>query len=202
MEELCQQIAAALRRAEGDYNARLTGLANAANAAQRLARELQRTRKRAPAVAARPTFLQVMRMRLMGPCHPMCCNASYVRAVTIQAKYAMLQVWSSRDPEVAGELSTQEVEALLVPHSRLLALATAEMFAHAPKSTAVHLPVVSDALTTHPRWQVREALVRAVGRAGLSRPPRRLVEAIVRAIDADERQLAWSAKKVMARWVG
>ncbi|MEZ4379923.1 MAG: HEAT repeat domain-containing protein [Nannocystaceae bacterium] len=196
MEALRSEIDRELRRAaSGDYNAKLDGLASAAWAAQRLARGLTP----AQAKAARATLRQVLEMPLMGSCTPMCCNASFVRAQTIAAKFACLQAWGSRDPEAAEELPAAVIDALLVPYSRRLALAAAELFARAPRASARHLPSLLRALEEHPRWQVRDALARALGRAALGGPPsQRLLRALDQAAADDEPQLQRTATKALA----
>jgi hypothetical protein len=196
VEALRTEIDNELRRAAaGDYNDELDGLIRAAWAAQRLARGLTREQ----AKAARSTLRQVLEMRLVGACTPMCCNASSVRAETIAAKYSCLQAWTRRDPEVAEELPTALIDALLLPYSRRLALATAELFARAPRASARHLSSLLQALEEHPRWQVRDALARALGRAALDeRPSLRLLRALDRAATADEPQLKRTATKALA----
>ncbi|MCB9704408.1 MAG: hypothetical protein H6711_21145 [Myxococcales bacterium] len=167
IDELAAEIDESLRRAEGaGYSERLDGLGAAGWAAQRLARRLDR----ASARERRGLLARVLEMPIVGGCTPACCNASWVRMSTIDGKASLLRAWSQHDPEVAETLPPELVAPLLIPDSRRIAMAAAELLSRSPGGAARHVGLICDALG-HPRWQVVEALVRALGR--LPRPPPR-----------------------------
>lgn len=195
VEALCSEVEAELRRAEGaGYDERHNRLLKASWAVKRLCRGLTVKGAR----AARRTFLAVVDMPEIGGCTPACCNASYVRMEILGAKYGVLRAWAGKDPAVAAELTRERVERLLAPYSTRIALATAELFALSPRGTASHLDTLLDVIRTHPRWQVRWALVRALGRAELrGRTPARVVKGLQRAVRSDYPEVERAAKKAL-----
>lgn len=189
-------LAAELRRAEGGYDERLDGLAKASSAMQRLCEGLTVKGAR----AARWAFFAVIEMPEVSGCAPACCNASYVRVQILRAKFEALQTWASRDPGVAAKLTRERVEGLLMPSSTRIALATGELFARSPKGTALHLNTLLDVVNAHPRWQVRWALVRALGRAELrGQTPSRVLRALQRAAEDGHPEVVRAAKKALMR---
>ena len=196
VEALCAEVEAELRGAEGaGYDERHNRLTRASWAVRRLCRGLTVKGAR----AARGTFLAVVDMPEIGGCAPACCNASYVRMEILGAKNRVLRAWAGKDPAVAAELTREQVERLLAPYSTRIALATAELFALSPRGTALHLDTLLDVVRTHPRWQVQWALVRALGRAELrGRTPRRVVDALQRAVKSEHPEVERAAKKALA----
>jgi len=196
VDELRRTIDAELRRAaEGGYDERQAGLGAAGGAAQELARCLTRGEAR----AARPAFLQVVEIVEVGGCTPQCCNAWWVRSQILRGKFEVLRAWARCDPNVAEEIGYERVELLLAPTSTRIALATAELFALSPAGSGLHLPSVLEALKRHPRWQVRWALVRALGRANLrGESPKRVIKALERASKSSNDEIARAGRKALA----
>lgn len=160
VSELRERIDAGLRQAAGGgYDDRLNGLWAAAWSATLLGPQLSRSAAR----ESRSTLLQILEMPLVGGCAPMCCNASAVRADSVRAKVAILQAWGKHDPDALAAASPEAVARLLHADSRRIAIAAAELLARSPGATSAHLPSVIAGLE-HPRWQVVQAIVRALGR--------------------------------------
>lgn len=141
-------------------------------------------------------FFAVLEMPLSGTCAPQCCEASWVRAIQIAAKCEVLTTWRRIDPDVAEDLSSSLVAALVIPSSKRIALAAVELLERSPEACRTHIDVLIGALE-HPRWQVAEYSARSLGKVGeLSK------KAVVAALNKTLRHSQWQVRKAAARAMG
>lgn len=151
--------------AAAGYSERLNLLARAAQQTRSLCRELTRREAR----SARPLFLAVLEMHLVGTCAPACCNASYVNAAQVEAKSDVLGACAHLDPDAVLDLSPALLSQLAAPESRRIALAAVELIGRSAEGRRVHAGLLLGALA-HRRWQVAESAARGLGRLGLDAP--------------------------------
>ena len=114
-------------------------------------------------------------------CVPACCNASAIRFAQICTIATGLIFIGHRRPALLLGFETSHVQRWLQPASTRIAPAAATALALSPAGTARHWQPIAEALVRHPRWQVREFLLRAVARAAWPAAPRQLVDAVKRA---------------------
>lgn len=145
-------------RAATGYDARLNGLADGFWAAQREVRALDRQ----SAPGARPLLYAAITGPVPAGCHPACCQASYVRATVLQGRRAVLHAWARLDPAAAETFTTELLDGLMVPHSKAIAIVTAQMCAAAPAAAVKHADRLVHHGRTHPKWQVKLAIAQAV----------------------------------------
>jgi HEAT repeat protein len=178
---------------DADYTQRLDLLEKAAQTARMLCARLTRRDAR----EARSVLLAVLEMQIVGGCVAACgCGASYVRAVAIEAKCAVLGTWRLLDPDAAIEFAPSLVAQLIAPSSRRIALATIELLGRSPAACRVHLASVITSLA-HPRWQVAEAAARGLGRLGID-VDRRVRVALTRALGHEQ----WQVRRAAATALG
>lgn len=174
------------------YSERHDAYRKAVDAARALCRKLSRAEAR----EARPALFSILEMPLTGTCAPECCDASWIRAIQIAAKCEMLTKWRSVDPEAANMLSPQLVAALVVPHSKRIALAAVELIERSPEASQRYIDVMNRALE-HPQWQVAECAARTLGKMGLAAKHKSL-EGLTKQL----RHTQWQVRKAAAKALG
>lgn len=190
---LVEEIVACVRAAPtAGYSERQELLKKAARAARALCSKLQRHE----AAHARPAFFAVLEMPLNGTCVPECCDASYIRAIQIEAKCEVLTTWRRLDPHVANDLPPSMVADLVIPTSKRIALAAIELLERSPTASRTHLELVIEALE-HPRWQVAECAARMLGRVGPFAKKQALAS-LTKAL----RHAQWQVRKAVAKAMG
>lgn len=171
-------------RAATGYDERLDGLAEGIERAVREARALTA----ATAPAARPLLHAVIEGPAPAPCHPMCCQASYVRATVLRGRRTILEIWGQADPDAARGFTPDTFASLFGPQSRAIAIAAAQMFCRAPDAARVHVDRLAEIALGHPRWQVRLAVAQAIRAASRAGAPRVIIEAVAEGLMASDRQ--------------
>lgn len=176
-----------------DYNERQELQKKAA----RLARAMFPKLDKRQALLARPAFFAVLEMPLSGTCVPQCCDASWIRAIQIEAKREALVTWRRIDPEVGLEIRPMLVADLVIPTSNHIALAAVELLARSPEAARLHLATIVRALE-HPRWQVVECTVRILGRLGAD-VKKQAVPELMKVLRHSQWQVRQAAAKAMGR---
>jgi len=149
------------------------------------------------AMEARPALFAVLEMPLSGTCVPQCCDASWIRAIQIEAKREALVTWRRIDPDVGCEIRPILLAQLVVPTSNHIALAALELLARSPEASRLHLETIVLALE-HPRWQVVECAARILGRLGAD-VKKQAVPALMKVLRHSQWQVRKTAAKAMGR---
>ncbi|MDG1482258.1 MAG: hypothetical protein P8R54_21895 [Myxococcota bacterium] len=123
-------------------------------------------------------LLLFMERSLHYNCVPQCCNASSIRLAQIYTKAQTLWFMGRHLPSLLTQLPALCMQDLLQPHSTIIAPAAAEALSRSSEGTTWHHHAVAAALTSHPRFYVRDFLLRAVARAAWDSPPSRLITAV------------------------
>lgn len=133
-------------------------------------------------------------------CVPQCCNASMVRRQQIQTKAQALRFIGRHMPALLTQISPRHIQDWLQPTSTIIAPAAAEGLSHSSDGTTVHHHAITEALREHPRWVVRDFLLRAVARAVWHSPPKALMSAVHAAIRPGDPPVSrlWQRRALLA----
>ena len=123
-------------------------------------------------------LLLFMERSLHYNCVPQCSNASSIRLAQIYTKAQTLWFMGRHLPSLLTQLPALCMQDLLQPHSTIIAPAAAEALSRSSEGTTRHHQTVAAALTTHPKFYVRDFLLRAVARTAWDSPPSRLITAV------------------------
>lgn len=145
-------------------------------------------------------LLLFMERSLHYNCVPQCCNASSIRREQIHTKAQTLWFMGRHLPSLLTRLPALCMQDLLQPHSTIIAPAAAEALSRSSPGTIQHHHAVAAALTTHPKFCVRDFLLRAVARAAWDSPPSRLITAVQASVRAGDPSVirAWQRRALAA----